>query len=75
LTGGDDLLRWRDIARANHSAHLRMAGDMIAAMHSRRCPFAQAQRWTNARVVTGSLLTVTTLYHRTAPCQRRPSAA
>jgi hypothetical protein len=27
-------------------------------------------RW-NARVVTGSLLTVTTLYHRVTPCQQR----
>ena len=27
MTGGDDL-RSRDIARANHSAHLRMAGDI-----------------------------------------------
>ena len=47
----------------------------IAAMRSRRCPFVQAQRWSNARVVTGSLLTVTTLYHRAAPCQRRLFAA
>ena len=70
LTGGDDLLRLRDIVQADHSAHLRKTGEMIAAMRSRRCAFAQAQRWANACVVTGSLLTVTTLYHRTAPRQR-----
>jgi len=75
LTGGDDLLRLRDIVRANHSAHLRIAGDMIATMRSRRCPSPRAQRWVDARVVTGSLLTVTTLYHRTAPCQQRLFAA
>ena len=38
LAGGDDLLRLRDIAPADHSARLRMAGDMIAAMRSRRRP-------------------------------------
>ena len=38
MTGGDDLLRLRDIAQVDHSAHLRMAGDMIAAMPL--CPSA-----------------------------------
>ncbi|HUW37670.1 MAG TPA: hypothetical protein VMV91_10100 [Rhodocyclaceae bacterium] len=28
MTGGDDLLRLRDIAWANHSSHLRLAGDI-----------------------------------------------
>ena len=42
----------------------------IVAMRSRRWGWAQAQRWANARVVTGGVLPVTTLYHRMAPCQR-----
>ena len=43
MTGGDDLLRWRDIALANHSAHPRMAGDIgrrDAPEPMRLCPSA-----------------------------------
>lgn len=48
---------------------MRMAGDIDRRPVLAPRRFCSAQRWASARVVTGSLLTVTTRCDRTGPCQ------
>jgi hypothetical protein len=64
----------RDIAPSDRSAPPPMAGDIDrpqGAHADKHDPEHEHNVRQIARVVTGSLLTVTTLYHRMTPCQQR----